>query len=305
MLEKLAIAVMFGALLPRGQDMPKVQPHAAQNIANTDKQPAPPANPVINASDCCKTETPTGPNSSQEKSSAWPLRPEYLIVWITIGYALISYFQLRAISRQADTMEEQAKDARTSAAAASTVALDTLTALKRQADVMEKQNKAVRDKERARITVIFPPEVPDFKSPSRLTMDDEPELWMELFLAVHNDGLSKAFNVRAWGGMIIQNSADSVAIGEKGWLNFPSVIREATLDDPIRFVVSQILLDREVNMLASDPAFFFVYGEISYEDVFGDKHRTPFRYLWSVDQDANEGEEFDLSCWENQSPPST
>jgi hypothetical protein len=192
------------------------------------------------------------------------------------------------------------------------MALKTLWAVKkqgdlmtRQADAMEKQNKAMRDRERARITIVFPPDVPDFLHQSRFTLVDETEVWMEMVVSLHNDGLSKAFNVRAWAGMVIQYAVEPfVPEGKKG-LSIPEVIRDATLENPVNIVVSQILSDSDVSRVENQSAFLFLYGEISYDDVFGDQHRTPFRYLWNVDGFYEEGQWQDISSWENQSPTST
>jgi hypothetical protein len=62
-----------------------------------------------------------------------------VIVWVTVIYTILTGFTLRAIKRQADLMEEQAKDARNSAVASALTTQSTLEAMQRQAKSMEDQ----------------------------------------------------------------------------------------------------------------------------------------------------------------------
>jgi hypothetical protein len=86
-------------------------------------------------------------------SSHWFLHPEWMIVWVTVVYTLMAYLTLKAIKRQADTMETQAKDTRTSANAASVVTAETLASLKRQADSMDLQLQMMKGKDRGRLRI--------------------------------------------------------------------------------------------------------------------------------------------------------
>jgi hypothetical protein len=223
---------------------------------------------------------------------------------------LVGALQIILLWRTWKTMDDQAKKAIVDAAESAFTTKATLQALKQQADAMDKQNKAIRDRERARLTLINPTDSPDFVSPIRI-IDDEPELYMEVGFAIHNDGASKAFNVRGWGGMVVQDTPEPFTIGNKKPLTIPTVIREATLEDPIHISVSEVITDRDSKLAEAvdedgdAKGFFFVYGEIIYDDVFGEKHRTPFRFLWDV-VNYWEGQQWgDASSWVNQSPPST
>jgi hypothetical protein len=214
---------------------------------------------------------------------------------------------LGAIGRQATTMDTQAADARNSAATAAITTNATLEAIKRQADAMEKQAKAVRDRERARISVIFPPENPDFFGPTRLDWDEEVELMLGLRLFVHNDGSSKAFQVRAKARFQFQDKEADFT--EKDWLQdiaIPDVIRDEDLTSPIVIVLETLVTDREVRAAAIGELDFYIVGEITYQDVFGYPRKTPFRYLWDVNEYEELGGEKALySAWVNQSPQST
>ena len=64
-------------------------------------------------------------------------------------------------------------------------------------------------------------------------------------------------------------------------LNIPSVIRANS--DPIR---SEITLVQDVDMKSAAsspiPYFFHIAGVVEYEDVFGEAHRTTFRFRFQV-----------------------
>lgn len=122
MLKNLAIATVFGAFLFWGPDVPKKNqgaPHAASDVTAPNTQPA---NSPVYGPDCCKTESPNGQNAPQEKPLPWFLRPEWVIVYVTIGYAIIAWRTLRAIKRQGDTLERQVNESKESAREATEVA---------------------------------------------------------------------------------------------------------------------------------------------------------------------------------------
>jgi hypothetical protein len=110
--------------------------------------------------------------------------------------------------------------------------------------------------------------------------------------------------------MVVQSAPDPFSIGDKKSLGIPNVVREATLEEPLYISVSQTITDRdsklaeEVDDDGDAKGFFFVYGEILYDDVFGDKHRTPFRFLWDV-VNYWEGQQWgEASSWADHSPAS-
>jgi hypothetical protein len=202
--------------------------------------------------------------------------------------------QVDQIKAQATTMAEQTG-----------VLKDSVDVAKKSAEAAFAQVRATKDRERARLTMLYPPEPPDFQDAFRLALGEEPDAWMELIVQVHNEGLSKAFDVRAWGGMTIQALPEPFAFGEKKRISIPDVIGDATPGNPVPIHIDQILLVKNVTAVKNETAFFFVYGEIAYKDVFGDAHRTPFRFLWNVMGYEENGQWNDLSSWENQSPSST
>ena len=87
-------------------------------------------------------------------------RPEWVIVYVTMAYAIIAWLTLRTIKRQADLMERQAADARQASADCAKFATDTLAEMKaqrlqmfgalgKQAYEMSEQSAAVRSSARA------------------------------------------------------------------------------------------------------------------------------------------------------------
>jgi hypothetical protein len=258
-------------------------------------------------------------NAEQKRINRWNIGLTFAIAicaflqFCGIVAQVVVYFKqttimrdtLAAISKQATTMDVQANDARASATASGAAALDTLFALKRQADLMESQNKAIRDRERARITLIFPPDEPDFKSGLVLEFENYRRMFVEMTVGVHNDGLSKAFNVRARGGMTIQPENEPFDERDLANVKVLEVIGQATLEDPVSIVFSQFLVEEDSHQIEGGTGFFFLYGEITYDDVFGDKHCTPFRFRWDVDSIEEGGQMNYLPGWTNESPMST
>jgi len=208
--------------------------------------------------------------------------PNIGLFFVGFGGVIAAVFTLRSINRQAEL-------------------------LKRQADALDRQNKAIRDKERARIAVIFPPEEPDFVGQPRLMVFEEPEIMLPIAIAVHNEGPTKAFSVRAAAAFQFQEKETIFAATEVMLaISIPDVIRDEDLNNPVMLLVETLVTAREVDALREGKLDFYVFGEITYVDVFGFQRKTPFRFLWDV-QEYNESDgslQF-YSSWRNESPPST
>lgn len=118
------------------------------------KQVIPPAPPVVNPPLTRPSRDQKADSKSTEASQTlWFLRPEWMIVWVTIAYVVTAYLTLLAIKQQASIMAQEAKDAKEAAAEAAATTALTLAAIKRQADSMEAQLLAMKSKERARLSV--------------------------------------------------------------------------------------------------------------------------------------------------------
>jgi hypothetical protein len=279
--------------------------------AKSNKQPAPAVAPVK------PSETPSPqpeskqhvdadikvvalPSKDWEDVAAFAISVILALVGIAgIGVGICTLIYLR---RQAGEMRLQRK-----------VMVRTLRGINRQAELMvrqanamDQQNKAVRDRERARISVKFPPGTPDFDSPWRIDGFDEPELMMNLCLEIFNEGTSKAFDVRAVGMFQFQEKESKFVAKEPLLpINVPDVIRFEDIDTPIPMVIETLITARDVDALKDAKLDFYVFGEVTYVDVFGYRRKTPFRFMWEVEEYEDVGgQPCQYEHWTNDSPQS-
>jgi hypothetical protein len=132
MQNSLLIVGVFIALLFWGPSMAEQQQghaHTTNNKASNSEQQVPPTHVIINPplpTGGNKPESTAGPSDPQEKPLPRFVRPEWVIVYVTIVYAIIGFFTLRDIRRQANLAERAAKATETSAIAAMGVAIPTL-----------------------------------------------------------------------------------------------------------------------------------------------------------------------------------
>jgi len=175
------------------------------------------------------------------------------------------------------------------------LALRTLKAIKRQADLMERQDRTAREKQRARLSVVFPPDPPETLSVHL----DNAEL-MEPSVEVVKDGESNAYDVEASGYVTITRSSKDILPPRAGApLQIPSVIRDAPPDKPVRVCLAPSGFGTLVGIPVEDmrrvrhgEAFLHIVGKVSYRDVFGDPHETAFHYVW---QDLDDESMYDPS----------
>ena len=156
--------------------------------------------------------------------------------------------------------------------------------------------------ERARLSVKFPPDNP-LLEPSMIS--DEESI-VELFIDIINDGETMASDVEAFGYMEISDSLKgSLYREEKGSeLEIPRVIRDAKIENPIRVSLKPKICDGPdvvendlVEKIKHGSVFMEMIGEISYNEIFGGSHCTPFHYLWQVRGNDAGGCWYDGSRW--------
>jgi len=125
------------------------KPHAGKNKSSTQKPVVPPTHIVIDPPFPSVTLPQSQTSNTQTQVPEKPLprflRPEWVIVYITAVYVCFTGLTLWTIRRQANTMDRQAKDAKTATDAAAFSAQNTLNEIKRQADLMEAQLKAMEE----------------------------------------------------------------------------------------------------------------------------------------------------------------
>jgi hypothetical protein len=138
---------------------------------------------------------------------------------------------------------------------------------------------------------------------------------------VVNVGPTKAYNVEGFGELIVTNG-----IGESLWekglrQEIPNIIGNTDVEGPIPLAVSSLgVIARATGFTTPegstfDPTivekikkaeiFFQVNGLLTYDDVYGEPHETPFKLIWQrlgFSSDPSWPDEWD---WVDCSPKST
>ena len=268
--------------------------HAEQNQSAQAQQPSPPAQTLVEPSNAAPYSDAEPGNAEQtppEKPLPRFLRPEWIVVYITAVYVVITAFMLVVIKQQADQMERQ-----------TTIQAASVAAAQKSADAANAQIKAMKDKERARLSIreVVPPLL--------FLKDDEikPDIPMVIKMVVINEGSSMAFNVRAVGHTSILeyvglDELTSISDNTNEWydLDIPKTIRLISPRPGIEVTVTHMSgvidttfepIDRATaKALVMGQLSLTIGGEITYEDIFGDEHKTPFFFLWVVAGDEGAG----------------
>ena len=217
MLKWLAIVTVFGALLFGGPCVAQEhlsQPQATEHSPNGQQKPVTPSSPVVNhllAAPCTQTKPCYIQENPPEKPLPRPIRPEWVIVYITAIYVVISALMFLAIKRQAGQMEAQ-----TVLIGKQTDILDkSVAAAQRSADAAFAQMRLMKDKERARLSVSISAD--EFE----VGVDD----FDAIIVKVANDGLTSALNVIASGGAFGEPGENLPFMGQLQTLKLPGVLR--------------------------------------------------------------------------------
>jgi hypothetical protein len=170
----------------------------------------------------------------------------------------------------------------------------TLQKIKEQADFIRRQNQMTEDLQRARISVEVPP--------NELTVEDGPE-WTEgvgrIYIGSHvsvvNHGSTKAFNLLAYGTIVATSSTVPPPVTKDELLQAPNVwapdAGETNID-----VINLVELGTQ-DAITQGTKFVHLFGVVTYEDIFGNKRETSFRYVWREEGMDVEGQWFDSSHW--------
>ena len=210
---------------------------------------------------------------------------------------------LNTIRRQSNIMEQQAADARENSKSSSQSAAETLEALKRQADMIEAQNKTVRDRERARILIreVWPPLL------ATKSEKFNPDVPLKISMQVANDGSSMATKVKAEGhtyfldsSSIFHHNSIDADDDPSDWykLKIPQTIYPSASEAhraiegrrSVEVLVTHMAgvvdetyepIDRSLaEAIVKGEVCIVIRGEITYEDIFGEAHETPFHLVW-------------------------
>jgi hypothetical protein len=305
----------------KGQEQPQGQ---GNNQAATSPIPAAP-----------QPATPTADKPSQNGSEERQI--QRWLVYFTGALVVVGVFQFGSmiwqawllrttrgdVKRQADWMETQAGHMNSQVGLMrdqTSHMVSQLDEMQRQADTMEEQNRTARERERARLS-IYQCDNPEYFSEG--TLLDSSEIPVKVCINVVNDGSTMAFNVSAVGHVHIGNFIDQSVLtpvidDPEEWydLAIPRTIRAIGVESQIPVLVTYMagipniadfIAFRKADMIAvaNRKASLRISGEICYEDIFGDEHKTPFHYLWIVTGNDNGQPWLDGSQWVDLSGKST
>jgi hypothetical protein len=139
---------------------------------------------------------------------------------------------------------------------------------------------------------------------------DEIPILEETAIEIHQHGPTKAFNVTGFAKAQLTTSQDPPEMKDMYRLDIPTIV-DRTDDKPIvANVYIPVSREEEIEAIRDKRLYVHLFGVITYDDVFGDPHRTPFRYIWKVDvhweppdEPVDRGSEVDDSGWELHGPP--
>lgn len=294
----------------------QAQPHADASQPNT---------PPPCATEVCKENADNAERYAYYKAHPkeyfkTAIAPANLSNWILAGLGMVGVITLVFIKRQADIMESQAdimesqaEDARRSGAEATRIALATAQAAQESAGAASAQIRLMKDRERARLG-IRTLDVPEVSGPERILNG---MCSLRVCATVENFGHSKAFSVRVFGILDIVLDPESCP-REKGFLQyFPQIIDEGLSQHPLKLgglgreledVASSgdfiAVAKEKIREIRDGKVFIQVSGKLAYEDIFGDGHTTPFRFVWKSVGDDDGGKWRTRSFWLDCNPPS-
>lgn len=193
---------------------------------------------------------------------------ELLLVVVGMGTLIAVWVQATRMMEHADELHSLAGSAAKNAEAA----LAAAQAAQTSADAAKSQITMVKDKERARISVSVSDD--EFEVSPAYSFD-------AIIIKIANDGTSSAFSVKAKGEIFGQPSDQVPYMGNFIPLKVPNVIRAN--NDPLQ---AEIILVQDLDLSGVEespvPYFFHIGGVVEYEDVFGESHKTTFRYRLQV-----------------------
>lgn len=143
------------------------------------------------------------------------------------------------------------------------------------------QSKVTKDRERARIVLeVMPLKVLHFGS----------EDGNEIEIRIENIGPTVAQNMSGWGDSEIVaegfDPGDFFTIGGDT-LGIPTTLRPNSDYAPTSVIFMLPEKWAEEMAICSPKMQITVKGAVEYEDIFGDKHTTPFRYIMRIPKIEN------------------
>jgi hypothetical protein len=153
----------------------------------------------------------------------------------------------------------------------------TLLAIAEQTKETRRATNSQRDKDRARLSIApgYGDGFVNFDHPSPL------EGLSTLCIEVTQHGPTKAFNVHGFAVIKVENTKTPKSFPNKHMprMDMPDVIEPSQVLTKAMTTFWNID-DAALNKVRNEKAFIHFFGFVSYEDVFEDRHRSSFRYIW-------------------------
>jgi hypothetical protein len=280
MLKRLAIAAVLIALLfrrPCVSEQQQGSAHSTQAKAGQTQKPIPPTHVVIDPplpASNGQPPAPTETNTPQEKPLPRFIRPEWVIVYVTVVYAILAWLTLRTIRKQADWMGTQAgymKDQ-------TEVLRNSVAAAQASAEAAKAQIEMMKEKERARLSVKPPPSLPAFNV--------RQQSWgLTISLPVKNDGPTQAVSI---GGIAVAVASGDSKFAKDDW-DFVSIPSE--IGGGEGFPVTVPLSHQFIGRTVPERFYVHVWGRIEYRDIFEEEkiHSAPFGFRCKMKQIRGDG----------------
>ena len=178
---------------------------------------------------------------------------------------------------------------------------------------VKKQVGAFVQKERARLYIAFPPDSPQWLDQSVTDEDGIVSEMVEVSVGVILDGGTSAYNVTSTGWLTVTTEPKGRDLPlNRIPLQIPKVIPKATVENPVRVVLAPGgfgsffgIPHDQMEQVRRGVACLYALGSISYEDVFGKRHVTPFRFRWKESGFTVDGQWQDTSEWMDESAKDT
>ena len=261
----LAVVAMLLALSPVNWGQ---QEHPSSNKAEASESspapsPAPASHPVIVGQQnlCSPEKTPDSKTKPNDRAQwFWPpIWSNWALVLAAVWGGCIALRTLRTLTIQA---RANLKSARAS---------------KDAAKAMRESIAMQHSKERARLAIDFIPNAKHY------LFDKDPSQLKDVPLRAVQYGPTRAFDVIGEGQILVTESRDPVNYSiQMQPARLPSVI-DGAISEPKShdFLIGFIAPKQEhLDAIQDEKMFVHLWGNATYTDVFGDPHKTTFRYIW-------------------------
>ena len=179
--------------------------------------------------------------------------------------------------------------------------------MRRATAEMQKSAQAAADnielfvsKERARLLVTIKYDDQSFYFARITKLKPLDQVYETVRVEIAQHGPTKAFNVVGKAKVFFADSKVPTQSAIPVPLDLPSIIEGGA--DPVTDAIHiPISTDEELDAIRNERLFVHLFGEVTYEDIFGRPHRSPFRYIWQMSAmlmgEGEDGHEEDNSGW--------